>query len=159
MPLALVCCLRKCQIPWGREFYGATEFVIFPWLAHRSPTRRIDMSRHRHPHRQRARDLRNHPTEAEYKLWGYLRARQFGNVKFRRQAPIGNYIVDFVSYERRLIIELDGEQHAEQQVYDAQRTEWLESQGFTVVRFWNADVFENIDGVLTVLASRLGLPD
>ena len=101
--------------------------------------------------------MRNHPTEAEYKLWGHLRARQLGGVKFRRQAPIGNYIVDFVTYELKLIVELDGEQHDKQQAYDEQRTQWLESQGFQVVRFWNAEVFDNIDGILSVIVQRLGL--
>lgn len=73
-------------------------------------------------------------------------------VKFRRQQPIGQFIVDFVCLERKIIIEVDGGQHAEQQS-DSQRTRWLEDQGFRVLRFWNNEVLSNIDGVVQVISA------
>jgi len=96
-----------------------------------------------------ARNLRRKQTDAERKLWSILRGRQFENSKFRRQEPIGKYIVDFVSLERELIIELDGGQHNQQSEMekDETRTKWLERKGFRVLRFWNNDVLQNIDGV------------
>lgn len=95
-----------------------------------------------------ARKLRKQQTNAERLLWGRLRNRQMAGCKFRRQFPIGVYVVDFVCLERRLIIELDGGQHAEAVSYDKTRTRFLEGQGFTVVRFWNNEVFSETDGVL-----------
>lgn len=97
--------------------------------------------------RSRARALRNNPTEVERLLWRQLRMWQLGGYKFRRQQPLGNYIVDFLWCEKRLIVELDGGQHAEQSDYDAERDAWLREQGFTVLRFWNNDVLKNIAGV------------
>jgi very-short-patch-repair endonuclease len=96
-----------------------------------------------------ARNLRRKQTDAEKKLWSALRSRKFENSKFRRQEPIGKYIVDFVSMDRELIIELDGGQHNQQseQEKDEARTKWLESRGFRVIRFWNNDVLLNIEGV------------
>ena len=76
--------------------------------------------------------------------------------KFKRQEPIGPYIVDFVCYDARLVVELDGGQHADQLDYDAKRTSWLESQGFAVLRFWNNEVTENLEGVLQLVLQRLG---
>jgi very-short-patch-repair endonuclease len=95
-----------------------------------------------------ARHLRNNLTDAEKLLWYHLRRRQFGNLKFRRQAVIGPYIVDFVCFEKQLVIELDGGQHAAQQCRDAARTTWLESQGFTLIRFWNDEVLGMTESVL-----------
>lgn len=92
-----------------------------------------------------ARSLRKEPTDAEKMLWRELRYRQMG-VKFRRQAVIGQYIVDFVCYEKRLIIEVDGGQHAESRK-DHARDKWLKEQGFTTLRFWNLDILANIEGV------------
>lgn len=97
--------------------------------------------------RLRARALRNNPTEVEKLLWRWLRMWQLDDYKFRRQQPLGNYIVDFVCLERRLIIEVDGGQHAEQSDYDAERDDWLREQGFIVLRFWNNDVLKNFEGV------------
>jgi len=97
--------------------------------------------------RSRARALRKNPTEVERLLWRHLRMWQLDGYKFRRQQPIGNYIVDFVCLEKRLIIELDGGQHAEQSNYDSERDAWLRDQRFTVLRFWNNDVLMNIEGV------------
>ena len=96
-----------------------------------------------------ARSMRKNSTKQESVLWSILRNRQFENLKFRRQYPIGNYIADFVCLEKNLIIEIDGGQHntPDNIVYDRQRSEYLKSLGYKVVRFWNNDINENIDGV------------
>jgi len=101
-----------------------------------------------------ARELRRNLTDAESLLWRELRMRTLG-VKFRRQVPIGSYIVDFACLQRRLIIELDGGQHLESAA-DAERDRWLRTQGFRVLRFWNNDVFRNLQGVLETIAGHLG---
>jgi very-short-patch-repair endonuclease len=91
----------------------------------------------------RAKDLRQTQTEAETFVWSELRSRRFSGFKFRRQVPLGNYIVDFVCLDRRVIVELDGGQHNEvaRKAYDARRDAWLRGSGFVVLRFWNSDVF------------------
>jgi adenine-specific DNA-methyltransferase len=81
--------------------------------------------------------------------------RQAGSFKFRRQQPIGEYIVDFVCAERKLIVEVDGGQHVEQAVHDEMRSKWLQSQGYRVLRFWNHDVLMMPDAVLTAIAKEL----
>ena len=103
-----------------------------------------------------SRKLRSDPTEAEKHLWHVLRYKSFG-VKFRRQAVIGRYIVDFVCYEKKLVIEVDGGQHCLNQS-DILRDEWLRSQGFEVLRFWNNDVLGNLDGVCEVIEERVNTP-
>ena len=95
----------------------------------------------------RARALRARPTDAERKLWEALRNRQLEGHGFRRQAPIGRYIADFVCFGRKLVVEVDGGQHATDKDRAAARTAWFESQGFRVLRFWNNDVLGNTDGV------------
>ncbi|MGE3258232.1 MAG: endonuclease domain-containing protein [Geobacter sp.] len=100
---------------------------------------------------QTARELRKRSTDAEQALWKHLKGRQFCGMKFRRQEQIGRFIADFVCYEKRLIIEADGGQHAVEKEKDLERTAWLASQGFAVLRFWNNDVLKNIDGVLEEL--------
>jgi very-short-patch-repair endonuclease len=95
-------------------------------------------------------------TDAERRLWGAIRYRQLGGWKFRRQAPIGSYITDFVCFEKKIIVELDGAQHVEQHQYDAKRTAWFTSEGFRVVRFWNHQVIEELDDVLEVIWQALG---
>jgi len=104
-----------------------------------------------------ARTLRRNQTDAERILWNQLRNLQLDGVKFRRQHPIGNYIVDFVSLDRKLIIELDGGQHNEEQVKekDAQRTKWFESEGYKVFRFWDNDVLSNTEGVILLIQEAL----
>lgn len=97
---------------------------------------------------QRARQLRKEQTPAEAKLWACLRAHKIEGVGFRRQHAIGFYIVDFCAPQKKLIIELDGSQHLDQQEYDARRTLFLESKGYRLIRFWNKDVMKNIDVVL-----------
>lgn len=96
----------------------------------------------------RQRELRRNATDAEKRLWSKLRNRQLDGLKFRRQSPIGRYIVDFVVESRKVILELDGGHHALQLETDAERTRVLESMGYIVMRFWNNEVIENIDGVL-----------
>jgi very-short-patch-repair endonuclease len=96
-----------------------------------------------------AKNLRKNLTDAERFLWKHLRAKQVEGLKFRRQEPIGKYIVDFVCFEKDLIIEVDGGQHSE--AVDSGRDAWLRSQGFTVLRFWNHDILQNIEGVLEVI--------
>jgi len=102
-----------------------------------------------------AKTLRSNQTEAEQRLWFHLRAHRFMGLKFKRQKPMGRYIVDFVCLERRLIIELDGGQHAEQVTYDQHRDEWLRRQGYTVLRFWNNDVMQQLEGVLEQIRCTL----
>ena len=97
---------------------------------------------------KRARELRNNLTDAERCLWQKLKRRQIAGVKFRRQQPIGPFIVDFACFERRVIVEVDGGQHAEQLHRDEQRTRWLEAQGYRVLRFWNNDVLGNNEAVV-----------
>src|SRR5262245_53623553 len=102
-----------------------------------------------------ARHLRKSPTDAEQRLWSRLRNRQLQDCKFRRQAPIGRYVVDFVCFERKLIVELDGGGHTLKRRADAGRTLWLESQGFVVLRFWNSEVFEELEGVVESIWNAL----
>jgi very-short-patch-repair endonuclease len=99
----------------------------------------------------KAKELRKNSTDAERALWRQLRAHRLAGYKFRRQQSIGRYIVDFLCFEKRLIVELDGGQHAEQVAYDAERTAWLQSQGFKVLRFWNHEVLQNTEAVLEVI--------
>jgi len=94
-------------------------------------------------------------TEAEKVLWQHLRNRQMENCRFRRQMVIGAYIVDFCCPETRLIIELDGGQHQENQEYDKNRTAWLESQGYTVLRFWNHEVLQQLNAVKEALYTSI----
>ncbi|MDX1377938.1 MAG: endonuclease domain-containing protein [Anaerolineales bacterium] len=106
---------------------------------------------------ERARALREELTPAERKLWSVLRGKKLNGVSFRRQHAIGNYIVDFVSIKKKLIIELDGSQHLEQTEYDEERTRYLESQGYRVVRFWNNQVEKEPDGVVRAIELALGV--
>ena len=107
------------------------------------------------PQRQFARRLRNAATDAERKLWQALRSRQIETHRFRRQAPIGPYIVDFVCPKARLVVELDGGQHTERTRYDATRTRFLQDNGNRVIRFWNHDVLLHIDDVLAEIQRQL----
>jgi very-short-patch-repair endonuclease len=101
--------------------------------------------------RERARALRREMTEAERCLWYQLRGHRFMGLKFRRQQPLGRYIVDFICLEIGLVIELDGGQHAQQLAYDQRRDLWLQEQGFTVLRFWNHEVLQQTAAVLEQL--------
>jgi very-short-patch-repair endonuclease len=97
--------------------------------------------------RLRARALRHNATDAEKLLWHRIRMWQLDGLKFRRQQPIGIYIVDFICLEKRVVVEIDGGQHTEQSDYDTQRDRWLREQGFTVLRFWNHEVLQNLESV------------
>ncbi|MCP4713564.1 MAG: endonuclease domain-containing protein [Deltaproteobacteria bacterium] len=108
--------------------------------------------------KQFAKQLRKNATDAERFLWSKLRAKQVGGFKFRRQQPIGKYIVDFVNLEKKVIVELDGSQHAENKAKDHERDTWLKQEGFAVLRFWNNELFENIEGVLEVIRKQVMPP-
>ena len=101
--------------------------------------------------RKNAKRLRSDMTEAEWALWYHLRAKRFCGIKFYRQKIVGHYIADFLSLNPKLIIELDGSQHAEKIEYDRIRTAYLEEQAFTVIRFWNDEVLRDINMVLDVI--------
>ncbi len=107
--------------------------------------------------RKRARAMRGAPTDSERRLWRLLRDRRLGDLKFRRQVPVGPYIVDFLCVGVRLIVEADGSQHGESP-YDAARDTYLASEGWTVLRFWNHDVLQNRNSVLETILARAGLP-
>ena len=103
----------------------------------------------------RARSLRGGMTDVERLLWRSLRSKQLNAGRFRRQHPIGPYIADFAYIEQKLVIELDGGQHQEREAQDKQRTIFMQSHGRQVLRFWNNDVQNNLDGVLSSIAERL----
>ena len=103
----------------------------------------------------RAKALHRNMSPAEAKLWKHLRAHRMGDVHFRNQHAIGQYIVDFCAPRKKLIIELDGSQHLDQKEYDDERTKYLELRGYRVLRFWNNDVLNKIDDVLKVIWSVL----
>jgi primosomal protein N' (replication factor Y) len=102
-----------------------------------------------------ARDLRRYMTKAELLLWYQLRDRRLSDCKFRRQHPIGPFVVDFACVEKSLIIEVDGGQHAESE-RDASRTKWLEDHGWRVLRFWNHDVLHQTETVLEGIRNAVG---
>ena len=106
--------------------------------------------------KDRARRMRREPTDAEARMWHLLRNRRLSSFKFRRQEQLGSYIVDFVCFETKLIIEIDGGQHAGSS-YDVQRDAWLHSRGFRVLRFWNNEMMGNPAGVLHIIATELGM--
>jgi len=109
--------------------------------------------------RNRARTLRGNQTDAEHRLWKLLRAKRLQGWKFRRQFPIGRYIVDFACPTARLIIEADGGQHNDN-AYDTVRDQWLTSEGWRVIRFWNTGILTNEEGVLSaIIASLPPLPN
>ncbi len=106
---------------------------------------------------ERARELRQNSTVAERKLWSLVRNRKITGCKFRRQVPIDRYFADFACLEARLIVELEGDHHADQVDYDAARTEALEAAGWTVLRFWNGQVLTNPEGVAMAIRAALEL--
>lgn len=106
-----------------------------------------------------ARNLRNNATNAERLLWSHLKGSQLAGLKFSRQMPIAGFICDFVCRAHKLVIELDGSQHVDAAVYDSLRTGKIEAQGYRLVRFWNNDLTDNIEGVLeTIVRAALGGP-
>ena len=113
------------------------------------------MVRQRSPRVARARRLRREATDVENRLWYHLRARQLAGAKFRRQEPLGPYFADFCCVEAKLVIELDGGQHADRQEHDRQRTAFLKRCGYRVLRFWNAEVLEDLDAVMERIAEAV----
>ncbi len=107
-----------------------------------------------------AKNLRSNMTIFERKLWTQLRAKRFMNIKFKRQVPIGVYIADFVCKDKKLIIELDGSGHLEtaQQEHDINRDSYLKSQGYEILRFYNNDIENNLEGVLEVIRQKILSP-
>ena len=120
------------------------------------------ISKRREGATQRARSLRRNETEAEYRLWGELRNRLMNGHKFSRQVPLGPYVADFVCRENRLVVELDGSQHAES-TRDIIRTRWLNAHGYAVLRFWNHEVLQQrravLDTIVAALDGRLSTND
>ena len=108
-----------------------------------------------------ARTLRKNSTKEELILWKILRNRQFYNLKFKRQFPIGEYIVDFVCEEKKIVVEIDGGQHNTEDniIKDLSRTKFIESKGYKVIRFWNNDIRENLDGVFQELKRFFSIKD
>ncbi len=104
-----------------------------------------------------AKTLRKRLTDTERLLWKFLRAKQIKGFKFRRQEPVGRYIVDFACHEKRIVIEVDGGQHLDKE-RDEERDQWLKEQGYNVLRFWNNEVLTNIEGVLEVIRNSLLSP-
>jgi very-short-patch-repair endonuclease len=107
--------------------------------------------------RDRARRLRHEATPPEQLLWSVLRGRRLAGLKFRRQEPLGQYIVDFVCPEKNLIVELDGSSHEEKRVHDEVRTAWLVSHGYRVLRVLNRDVSEDLEAVARYIAREAGV--
>ncbi|MGJ5175218.1 endonuclease domain-containing protein [Bradyrhizobium oligotrophicum] len=116
--------------------------------SHRTTSRRI---------RGFAKTMRSQPTESEAVMWRLLRDRRFERYKFRRQSPVEQYIVDFVCFEKRLIIEIDGSQHADNTA-DAERDSILRTAGFRIVRYWNNDVLYNSSAVQEDILTKLSEP-
>jgi len=104
---------------------------------------------------EKAQALRKNQTDAEKRLWLAIRNRQLSGFKFKRQVPVGSYIVDFICHDKNLIVELDGGQHSRQVEADENRTAWLEARGYKLIRFWNNEVLENLEGVLTSITEFL----
>jgi very-short-patch-repair endonuclease len=102
-----------------------------------------------------AGELRKQTTPAEQKLWAYIRLMREDGVRFRRQHAIATYITDFCAPRKKIIIELDGSQHLEQEEYDEERTKYLAAQGYKVIRFWNNQVMNDIDGVIKEIVLAL----
>jgi len=105
--------------------------------------------------RELAKALRKQMTEAERRLWRHLRNRELGGWKFRRQYPVGPYIVDFICIEKNLVIEVDGGKHAENEDLDIQRSEYLNNMGYRVFRFWNNQVLQETEAVLEMILAIL----
>lgn len=102
-----------------------------------------------------ARRLRKNPTDAESRLWRHLRQKQIGGYRFRRQVPLGPYVADFVCLSEKLVVEVDGGQHAARAAHDEARSSWLADNGFRVLRFWNNDVLANTEGVCEAILRAL----
>jgi very-short-patch-repair endonuclease len=127
--------------------------ILFPILF--SPSPKLGEGRGEGLLKNRARELRKNMTDAERWLWQHLRNRDLSGFKFRRQRPVGPYIVDLVCLERRIVIEIDGGQHVEKADHDEKRSQYLREKGFEVIRFWNHEVLQNGEAVLESIYSLL----
>lgn len=105
-----------------------------------------------------ARKLRQQQTPQEVKVWARLRDRKFLGYKFRRQVPLGSYVVDFYCAEKKLVLEIDGGHHMQQQTQDQQRENFLRSQGYQILRFWNSEIEQNLEGVFERILQVLQTP-
>ncbi|MGH8172759.1 MAG: endonuclease domain-containing protein [Rhodanobacteraceae bacterium] len=156
------------EVPTGRLMKGAEIFMdrASDATVRRSRTRAVSLSRSRERAGlgqacdmptliSNARDLRKNSTDAERRLWSQLRNRHLAGYRFRRQAPLGRYVVDFVCLRARLVVELDGSQHGERLLQDFERTQHLARIGFRVMRFWNDEVLLQTEGVLEVILDAL----
>jgi very-short-patch-repair endonuclease len=124
-------------------------------VKHAIKTQVVNMQRLSPNTKTNARNLRKNMTDVERLLWSKIRGRQLRGFRFRRQHPIGRYIVDFVCIELKLIVEMDGGQHGDQQQYDMNRTQWLQTKGYKVIRFWNNDVIDDLEGVMQAIYNHL----
>jgi very-short-patch-repair endonuclease len=157
-------------LPAGKK--GSVEVAVSPFSPRGEGARRADegapgatkiikqdIRKHRTNKTGQARTLRRNETEEEYHLWSDLRARRLNGYKFARQVPLGPFIVDFLCREQRLIVEVDGFQHADS-TSDQRRTEWLNLNGYSVLRFWNREISRERRSVLeTILAALQGRID
>lgn len=116
------------------------------------------MKGHSQRGKSNARTLRKSQTDAERKIWQLLRSRNLNDAKFRRQHPVGPYVVDFICINEKLIIELDGSQHQQDAAYDARRTAFLEQAGYRVIRFWDNDVLLKTENVMQAIHEAVVTP-
>ncbi|HKP25716.1 MAG TPA: endonuclease domain-containing protein [Dongiaceae bacterium] len=130
---------------WGKRLPGLSANDEKPTYKIRTRTKTL----------KRARQLREQPTDAEMRLWKHLRQQQINGAHFRKQCPVGPYIADFACLRAKLIIELDGGQHADSAT-DAVRDAWFIAHGYRTLRFWNTDVLANTEGVITMIIEALG---
>jgi very-short-patch-repair endonuclease len=145
-------------LEFGGAGGGAFCDFLYNKLINPNPQNRVYEMTHRRTSPKafaNAHELRRHPTEAESRLWHVLRMHRLDNVHFRRQHAIGPYIVDFCAPRIKLVIEVDGSQHLDQQEHDAQRTAFLAERGFRVIRFWNTEVMNQIDEVVQVVLEAI----
>jgi len=133
--------------PYGGEGQGEGVIVVT------AQTFRLRTEKERS--RQFARTMRRQPTVCEKRFWWLVKDRRLGGYKFKRQVLIGSYIADFVCVEQRLIVELDGSQYDHQRMYDVRRDAFLQSKGYRVMRIWDSEFFENIDGAMDVVLREL----
>lgn len=142
-----------CRWSSGPSARRAGNQGWLPWTFPRSRKRRGKGAgvRASKPMKQFVRNLRQNQTKAEARIWRHLKNRSLVGFKFRRQCPCGPYIMDFVCFEKMVVIEIDGGQHTNQLQKDFRRTEYLKSRGFNVIRFWNDEVLANTDSVLNAI--------
>jgi very-short-patch-repair endonuclease len=132
---------------WGSKVSQINPHPLGPPLPETGEGEENTMSEEKNVFSGAAKKLRHNLTEEEKILWERLRNRKFNGLKFRRQEAVGKFVADFICYERKILIELDGSHHMEQKERDAERDSWFSGQGYKVIRFWNHEVTEDIEGV------------